>query len=179
MKNNPSQKVVEQPEVPITQELQYLLTEVEQSGNEVPENIAHLITQLKSKLRGILDSKSTYSSVIWSQVITFLESYSNSPRTTEAYLNALKSFSHWCLDQALTPSDIQYSDMKKYVDHLCIHYKPASRKQHLSAIRLAFDWLMENGFRDGNPVPLLRNVDPKPVEGYSEPTSLLTLKEIE
>jgi site-specific recombinase XerD len=71
--------------------------------------------------------------------------------TREAYARAVGRFLRWCDSRRVVFGDINTVTVSAYVQHLCAMYPAPTVKQHLAAIRRAFDYLVTGGLLAVNP----------------------------
>src|SRR6201999_2414017 len=60
--------------------------------------------------------------------------------TRKAYFAAVSQFSAWCEERRLTLEAIQPINVAAYIEHLMTTHAKPTVKQHLTAIRMLFDW---------------------------------------
>jgi len=85
--------------------------------------------------------------------------------TIDAYARALEDFLHFCYREQIIINEANRGDIARYVHHLSHVPRPdhhpgqpehglanATIQQRLTAVRLFYDYLMEEGIRENNPV---------------------------
>ena len=74
--------------------------------------------------------------------IEFFTARVRNPNTRAAYLSAVQQFSEWCEERELGLEDLQPMVVAAYVEELTAERSVATVRQHLSAIRMMFDYLV-------------------------------------
>jgi len=69
---------------------------------------------------------------------------------------AVEQFTKWCQSKSLHPQVMNYNDVLGYVKELKKGHKPNSIDRQLQAIRIYYDYLVENAVREENPIKDLR-----------------------
>ncbi len=84
--------------------------------------------------------------------IEFFTAKIENKNTRDAYTRDVRAFFAWCDDRGLTElAGIQPLHIAAYREHLKKRYAVQTVKQHLSAIRELFDWLVEGHVMEANP----------------------------
>ena len=72
----------------------------------------------------------------------FFTAHIRNPNTRIAYLAAVRRFAGWCEHRRLALAELEPMLVAAYVEELTRERSPATVKQHLSALRMLFDWLV-------------------------------------
>jgi len=87
--------------------------------------------------------------------VDFFTATLRNPNTREAYLRAVSRFLAWCEGRGVRSlAAIRPIMVASYIEQL--PGAPPTVKQHLSAIRQCFDWLVSGGLLDSNPAASVR-----------------------
>lgn len=76
--------------------------------------------------------------------------------TRDAYRRSLLDFLAWCDDRGWKLESIEPIHVAAYVEYLSTIYSPPTVKQHLSAIKRCFDWLVTGQILPTNPAASVR-----------------------
>ena len=91
------------------------------------------------------------------RVLEFFTAQINNDHTRKAYLNATRRFANWCAAHDLQQLDqVQAFHVAAFVKHLQGQFTPPTVKQHLSALRVLFDWLVTGHVIAVNPAHAVR-----------------------
>ncbi|MDD5055250.1 MAG: tyrosine-type recombinase/integrase [Candidatus Peribacteraceae bacterium] len=160
-------------------DLARLLTRAVEADGELPDKTLELVFQLKDQIStcfSTVDIEQTATSLA-QRIETFLSSYSENESTKSAYIRAFRRFFQWCTDQKLSMISLEYRHVAAYIEILQSELSLASVRQNISAIRTVCDWLMKEGFLQGNPVPALKIPDANNENGPQTPC--LAVEEID
>ena len=108
--------------------------------------MADLIPQLRSTLPVVLQDAGEKAG---KRVIEFFTAEIRNANTREAYGRAVRQFFDWAAEHGLSLKEIEPVHVAAYVE--ADDRAPATVKQHLSAIRRLFDWLVTGQVVDSNP----------------------------
>jgi site-specific recombinase XerD len=91
------------------------------------------------------------------RVLEFFTAQINNDHTRKAYLNATRRFAEWCDGRGIAQlADIEAFHVAAFVKNLQRELSPPTIKQHLSALRMLFDWLVTGHVLDVNPAHAVR-----------------------
>src|SRR5450631_1917774 len=91
------------------------------------------------------------------RVLEFFTAQINNDHTRKAYLNATRRFAAWCETHGLHElAAVQPFHVAAFVKELQGEFAPPTVKQHLSALRMLFDWLVTGHVMDTNPAHAVR-----------------------
>ncbi|MGP0076199.1 MAG: tyrosine-type recombinase/integrase [Bryobacteraceae bacterium] len=91
------------------------------------------------------------------RVLEFFTAQVNNDHTRKAYLNATRRFAHWCDSHGIDQlADVQAFHVAAFIKELQGDFTPPTVKQHLSALRMLFDWLVTGHVLDVNPAHAVR-----------------------
>jgi site-specific recombinase XerD len=89
--------------------------------------------------------------------LEFFTAQVNNDHTRKAYLNATRRFAQWCDEKGIRQlADVQAFHVAAFIKHLQGEFTPPTVKQHLSALRMLFDWLVTGHVLDVNPAHAVR-----------------------
>jgi site-specific recombinase XerD len=89
--------------------------------------------------------------------VEFFTAQINNDHTRKAYLNATRRFAAWCQAHELAElTQVQAFHVAAFVKDLQGEFTPPTVKQHLTAIRMLFDWLVTGHVIDVNPAHAVR-----------------------
>ena len=107
--------------------------------------------------------------------VEFFTAQINNDHTRRAYLNATRRFAGWCDGHGLAQlAMVQPFHVAAFVKELQGHLAPPTVKQHLTALRMLFDWLVTGHVLETNPAHAVRG--PKYVAKRGK-TPVLTAEE--
>ena len=92
----------------------------------------------------------------WERVIEFFTARLRNPNTRMAYLHAVKRFAGWCQYRGIGLSDLTPYLIAAYLENLQQQLSLPSVKQHLSALRSLFDYLVITQILPTNPAQSVR-----------------------
>ena len=92
----------------------------------------------------------------WERVIEFFTARLRNPNTRMAYLHAVKRFAGWCQFRGIGLSDLTPYLIAAYLENLQQQLSLPSVKQHLSALRSLFDYLVITQILPTNPAHSVR-----------------------
>ena len=98
-------------------------------------------------------------------MLEFFTAQVNNDNTRKAYLNATSRFAEWCAASGIGQlADVQAFHVAAFIKELQGQFTPPTVKQHLSALRMLFDWLVTGHVLDVNPAHAVRGTrnQPKP-----------------
>ena len=91
------------------------------------------------------------------RMLEFFTAQINNPHTRRAYLNAARRFAAWCQDHRIGQlTEVQPVHVAAFIQDLQGQLAPATVKQHLSALRVLFDWLVTGQVLQLNPAHAVR-----------------------
>lgn len=92
------------------------------------------------------------------RVLEFFTAQINNDHTRKAYLNATRRFAAWCDAHGIGQlADVQAFHVAAFVKELQREeFEPPTVKQHLTALRVLFDWLVTGHVLDINPAHSVR-----------------------
>ncbi len=109
------------------------------------------------------------------RVIEFFAARINNDHTRKAYLNATRRFAQWCDARGVAQlADVEAFHVAAFVKEMQGEFSAPTVKQHLSALRMLFDWLVTGHVLDVNPAHSVRG--PKYVVKKGK-TPVLTVEE--
>src|SRR5713101_3337891 len=109
------------------------------------------------------------------RVLEFLTAQINNDHTRKAYLNATSRFAEWCETRGIRElAGVEPFHVAAFVKELQGEFSAPTVKQHLSALRMLFDWLVTGHVLDVNPAHSVRG--PKYVVKKGK-TPVLTVEE--
>ncbi len=109
------------------------------------------------------------------RVIEFFAARINNDHTRKAYLNATRRFAQWCDARGVAQlADVEAFHVAAFVKEMQGEFSAPTVKQHLSALRMLFDWLVTGHVLDVNPAHSVRG--PKYVVKKGK-TAVLTVEE--
>jgi site-specific recombinase XerD len=90
-------------------------------------------------------------------VVEFFTARINNDHTRRAYVNATKRFAVWCEERGIRHlADVQPVHVAAFVKQLERYPSSPTVKQHLSALRMLFDWLVTAHVMETNPAHAVR-----------------------
>ena len=90
-------------------------------------------------------------------MLEFFTAQINNDHTRKAYLNAARRFAGWCEAHGLHElAQVQPFHVAAFVKELQAQFSPPTVKQHLTALRMLFDWLVTGHVLDTNPAHAVR-----------------------
>ena len=90
-------------------------------------------------------------------VLEFFTAQVNNDHTRKAYLNATRRIAEWCDARGIGQfADVQAFHVAAFIKHPQGEFTPPTVKQHLSALRTLFDWLVTGHVLDVNPAHAVR-----------------------
>ena len=92
----------------------------------------------------------------WERVIEFFTARLRNPNTRMAYLHAVTRFANWCRSRGIGLSDLAPFLIAAYLENLQQQLALPSVKQHLSALRSLFDFLVVGQILPTNPAHSVR-----------------------
>ena len=113
--------------------------------------MSDLVPQLRSTLPPVLANAGDHAG---RRVIEFFTAEIRNKNTREAYSRAVRQFFDWASTRGLTLEDIDPVHVAAYIEQ--DGRSPATIKQHLSAIRRLFDWLVTGQVISDNPAAPVR-----------------------
>jgi integrase/recombinase XerD len=90
------------------------------------------------------------------RLIEFLTAQIRNKNTREAYARAILRFCRWCEKKHLTLAAIRPFFVAAYIEQLGFHYSRPTVKQHLAAIKMLFDYLVNGQVVPMNPASSVR-----------------------
>jgi site-specific recombinase XerD len=90
------------------------------------------------------------------RLVEFLTAHTRNRNTREAYARAILRFSRWCEKKQLPLAAIKPFFVAAYIEQLGFHYSRPTVKQHLAAIRMMFDYLVNGQVVEMNPAAAVR-----------------------
>jgi site-specific recombinase XerD len=91
------------------------------------------------------------------RVLEFFTGQINNDHTRKAYLNAARRFAEWCGGRGLGQlADVQGFHVAAFVEELEGKLSAPTVKQHLAALRMLFDWLVNGQILEVNPAGAVR-----------------------
>ncbi len=91
------------------------------------------------------------------RVREFFTAQINNDHTRKAYLNATRRFAEWCDARGIGQlAGVEAIHVAAFVKELQGQFSPAAVKQHLTALRMLFDWLVTGHVLDVNPARAVR-----------------------
>src|ERR1700694_978002 len=91
------------------------------------------------------------------RVLEFFTTQINNDHTRKAYLNAARRFADWCEERDIRELDaVEPFHVAAFVKQLQGEFSAPTVKQHLSALRMLFDWLVTGHILDVNPAHAVR-----------------------
>ena len=91
------------------------------------------------------------------RTLEFFTAQINNDHTRKAYLNATRRFAEWCDGRGIAQlADVEAFHIAAFVKELQREFSPPTVKQHLSALRTLFDWLVTGHVLDVNPAHAVR-----------------------
>ncbi len=92
------------------------------------------------------------------RVLEFFTAQINNDHTRKAYLNATRRFAEWCDARGIAQlADVEAFHVVAFVKELQGEFSAPTVKQHLSALRMLFDWLVTGHVLDVNPAHSVRS----------------------
>jgi site-specific recombinase XerD len=73
-----------------------------------------------------------------------------------AYYRAVNGFLQWCEQRGISLAEVEPMLVAAYVEQLQLRVSPPTVKQHLSAVRMLFDWLVIGQIVPVNPASSVR-----------------------
>jgi site-specific recombinase XerD len=113
--------------------------------------MSDLLPQLRQTLPALLDEAGDDAA---RRVIEFFTAEIRNRNTRQAYARAVRQFFDWAAERGLTLETIEPVHVAAYVE--TDERSPATVKQHLSAIRRLFDWLVTGQVLSSNPAMPVR-----------------------
>ena len=90
-------------------------------------------------------------------MLEFFTAHVNNGHTRKAYLNATRRFAEWCDVRGIGQfADVQAFHVAAFIKELQGEFSSPTVKQHLSALRMLFDWLVTDQVLDVNPAHAVR-----------------------
>ncbi len=91
------------------------------------------------------------------RVLEFFTAQINNDHTRKAYLNSTRRFAEWCAARGIAQlADVEAFHVAAFVKELQGEFSAPTVKQHLSALRMLFDWLVTGHVLDVNPAHSVR-----------------------
>lgn len=92
----------------------------------------------------------------WQRYIQFLTANIRNHNTRESYARAITRFSNWCEQQRLALGQVSPFAVASYIEQLGTDVSAPTVKQHLSALRMLFDYLVIGQVLPVNPAASVR-----------------------
>jgi len=92
----------------------------------------------------------------WKRVIEFFTARLRNPNTRQAYVHAVTRFADWCQSRGIGLSDLTPFLIAAYLESLQKQLSLPTVKQHLSALRSLFDYLVIGQILPTNPAQSVR-----------------------